>query len=146
MPHYLLLLPLLLLWARGDIFSSVRASDLAGVLELLGATSNMTLLLGATDGSGDTPLLAACRAGTGLEVVRALLRAGADPLVHNHGLTCLHLALVSGSAGLAQALVPRLPLHYLEAPDPFYMSGAVHWAAARGLTGVIDQLLRFSNF
>jgi ankyrin repeat protein len=136
---------LLAVQASADIFTAVASGDLQALTSELSSSSNVSALLTSTDSSGDSPLLAGCRVGASPAVMLALLRAGADPLAHSRGLTCLHLSLVAGSEDLALLLVPRLPLLYLQVPDPYYLSGAIHWAAEKGMSRVVDALLRYGG-
>ena len=95
-------------------------------------------LLDRKDATGATPLLRACEEGD-VEVVSALLQAGASPSARNQkGETPLYICALRGRCAAVEALSARLSALACVGPDGWT---ALHAAALTGVVPVIRTLL-----
>ena len=123
------------------------AGDDSGACDEQQRLTTLLLLLGADanvrDGSGNTPLHAAARAGAA-PTVSALLAAGADDgAANSFGSTCYHYAAVSSNAAaLFDLLLAEAP-GGAEAAEKQDGAGntPLHVASQLGRTGAVDALL-----
>lgn len=128
-------------WRR-RLFPAVTRGDVPAVLALFDQGCPVDLV---QTGTGDTPMLLACRLGD-IEMTRECLRRGSRNDPHpEFGQTALHAAVASGREACARLLLETAAPSRSDAvisnhKDP-NKEGPLHVACRGGYSGIVDALL-----
>lgn len=128
-------------WRR-RLFPAVTRGDVAAVLDVFDQGCPVDLV---QTGTGDTPMLLACRLGD-IEMARACLGRGARNDPHpDFGQTALHAAVASGKEACARLLLETAAPSRSDAVvsnhrDP-NRETPLHVACRRGYCGIVEALL-----
>jgi len=118
-----------------ELWNASRADDLPAVQRALGNCADVDALFGS---SRSTSLHQACRFGH-LEIIRALLDAGAYPEAKADGMTPLHWACLDGQVEAARILLLEAGAN-VEVQDNLGWT-ALHFAAYKGDLDIVKVLL-----